>query len=205
MITIGLTGCLSSGKSTVLEMFCRYGAKTLSCDVIVAQEFERNKALKKMIAQVFGASFVKGRVIQKTLLANKVFVSSRSLKKLNALIHPLVKKRISLFLKKYKKDKKTIAVVEVPLLFETGFDKLFDWTVVVTATPSVLQTRSRFSPAQWRRRMQWQDSLPSKIARCDFIIDNNGSKKKTERQVRNLMRFLTRSANLRFNRLSKQS
>jgi dephospho-CoA kinase len=194
MIAIGLTGCLSSGKSTVLEMFCGQGAKALSCDVIVAQEFERNRALRKRIGQLFGASFIEGGVVKRSLLANKIFVSAHSLKKLNALVHPLVKKRILQFLKKYKKDKKTIAVVEVPLLFETGFDKLFDWTVVVTATPSVLKGRSRFSPAQWRRRMQWQDSLPSKIARCDFIIDNNGLKTKTERQVRNLMRFLTRSA-----------
>lgn len=189
MIAIGLTGCLSSGKSTVLEMFFRHGAKIISCDAIVAQEFERNKALRKMLAQEFGASFVDGDVVQKSLLASKVFVSSRSVKKLNALMHPLVKKRISGFLKKYKKDKKTIAVVEVPLLFEAGFDKLFDWTVVVTVTPPVLKIRSRFSPAQWRRRMQWQDSLPSKIARCDFIIDNNGSKMKTKRQVRNLIEF----------------
>ncbi len=197
MITLGLTGGFGTGKSTVLGMFSRLGAKTLSCDDIVHEELRRNKQLRKKIAACFDIEFSSGQERDRRLLAQRVFMDSRDVSKLNSLIHPVVKKNIFAWLKKIGRHKRSgnlICVVEVPLLFESGFDKIFDATVVVAVNRLVQKKRvskgSRFGVKDLRLRSSRQWPLDRKIASCDFVIDNNGTRKKTFNQVRKLTEVL---------------
>ena len=124
------------------------------------------------------------------MLAKKAFSSKRALDRLNALIHPLVKERLVEFFKTCPKN--AVVVAEVPLLFETGLDELFDVTIGVATDPKIQRERLRqechFSAAGViARRMRWQLPLDKKISRCDFVIDNNGKKQKTFNQVKQLM------------------
>ena len=197
MISVGLTGGFGTGKTTVLELFRKAGAKVLSSDAIVHDELEKNKTLQKKISKFFGPGIVCDGLVRRRRLAQKVFSCRDSLEKLNALVHPIVKKRIYSFFKKFRKRINSIVVVEVPLLFETGFNKFFDWTVVVAATPQIQKKRflkkEQWSLEERKRRMQWQLPLVKKIVRCDFVIDNNGTKKKTICQVKNLMGVLAQA------------
>lgn len=132
MLTVALTGGFQTGKTTVLSMFEKCGAKVLSADHVVHRELECNVVLARSIKKTFGPHVFKDGKIDRCLLAQRVFSDKKSLEKLNQLVHPYVRKEIiSFFQKCYRKHKHNIVVVEVPLLFETGFEKFFDVTAVV--------------------------------------------------------------------------
>ncbi len=198
MITVGLTGVFGSGKSTVLSMFKRLGAVTLDSDAIVHEELKCNKALSKKIASLFGPDILKGGCVRRRILAALVFGNRLDLDRLNRLIHPLVKERIQKEITRLrlrisaKKDAAgAVLVAEVPLLFEAGFNKIFDVTLVVAAGPRVQKERmlknERFSVQDLKSRMRYQMPLDAKIRACDFVIDNNKEKKQTFTQVKELM------------------
>ena len=193
--TIGLTGGFGTGKTTVLLMFKAEGARVLDSDRIVHQEFAKNNGLKKKIASIFGPLALKSGKVDRRFLAENVFRDSSALKKLNQLLHPLVKKRIKYEICKgagLRKD--TIVVVEVPLLFEAGFDKIFDVNVVVAAGPAIQKKRmlkdGRFSQEDLRLRSRFQMPLAAKLKACDFVIDNTRDKNSTLKQVKKLVELL---------------
>ncbi len=200
MITIGLTGGFGTGKTTVLGMFKSLGAYCFSSDDIVHYEYLNNKGLQKKVVSLLGPEvFISGKIDRKTV-AKMVFKNKTKLLKLNSLIHSLVKKDLREEFKRiHKKDKKAFVVVEVPLLFEAGFDKLFDTTAVVAARPAIQKKRmtddGRFSLEDLRLRKHFQLPLEAKIKACDFIIDNNRSKKETLKQVKQIMRSLNKQIN----------
>ena len=195
MIRIGLSGGIGTGKTTVLAMFKKLGITTLSADAVVSAELKSNRRLKAKIRRAFGPGVFRKGAVDKRALAQAAFSGAKDVKKLNALVHPLVKTRIFEFFRKHKKgSRKALAVVEVPLLFETGFDRFFDTTVVVSATSRVqkerFSQRPRFGPEDFRRRLRWQLPLAEKRMRCDFVIDNNGDRRKTFDQVKKIVDFL---------------
>jgi dephospho-CoA kinase len=194
MKTLGLTGGFQTGKSTVLGMFAQCGALTISSDRIVHTELRRNKVLKAKIASVFGRDCVDPSGVDRRLLAKRVFSRSEDLAALSRMIHPLVKKSIRAFIAKCRvrnKNKNVLLVAEVPLLFEAGFQKMFDATMVVTARPAVQKKRMLqarvFGDEETSARMRFQWPLDKKIAASDFVIDNNGNKAQTLKQVENFM------------------
>lgn len=199
MLSVGLTGVLGCGKTTVLSYFQKAGARTLSADAIVHRELRHNKALQQRLKEAFGADiFCQGR-IEPQRLACRGFASKENLKRLNRLIHPLVKKKIVAFLRRDRRCS-WVAVAEVPLLFEARMTSLFDCTVCVDLRPQILRQRlrkhSRLSRRDIQKRMRWQMSAREKLARCDFIIDNSKTKTDTRRQVKELMDILKRGHNL---------
>jgi dephospho-CoA kinase len=195
MITVGLTGGLGTGKTTVLGMFSGLGAKVLSADTLVHRELAENSGLKRKIRAYFGAQVFEKGSVNRAHLAKNVFRSASRLKRINALVHPLVKRRILDWLRGFKKKSgSAVAVVEVPLLFETGFENLFDVSLVVVTSAKVQRARlarkAKRGTQDLNRRLRWQLPLAQKIARSDFIIDNNRDKKKTLSQVKDLMKIL---------------
>jgi len=188
----GLTGGFSAGKTAVLAMFKRSGAKILNSDSVARQVLLQDKRVIKKIREAFGEGvFRKGRIDRK-LLAKKVFNNKRYLEKLNSLVHPAVKRKVFEMRRHLKARRgRTIMVVEVPLLFESGFDRFFDVTIGVAVGLKGQRERllknSRFSAKDIKARMSAQLPSEEKVRRCDFVIDNNGTKKKTLEQVRRLM------------------
>lgn len=199
MKTIGLTGGLGTGKTTALLFFKKLGAAVLSSDDLVHEELRTNELLKAKIRRKFGCDVFLKRQISRRRLAQKAFGNPAALKQLNAWVHPLVKKNILRWMKRaLRQEKASIVVVEVPLLFEAGFDRFFDLTIGVATDPAIQKARLRkntkFSPADISRRMRWQLPLDQKIARCDFIIDNNASKQETFQQIKKLMELLRKQS-----------
>lgn len=197
MRTLGLTGGIGTGKTTVCAMFRRLGAMTLSSDKIVHKELEDNANLKRKIISFFGTEILKHGSIDRKLLARKAFESQLALARLNRAVHPIVKKNILDWMSGNaggKKGRDIVCVVEVPLLFETGFDRLFDVTAVVAAAPAIRKKRvlkrGKLGSADLELRARFQWPLDKKIAACDFVIDNNGTREKTFNQVKRVMEVL---------------
>ena len=189
MIKIGLTGTLGSGKTTVLGYFKKLGAAVVSCDGLVHHELANNKVLQQKLRKIFGGDIFCGKQIQRSALAERVFSSKKSLDQLSALVYPLVKKTLRVFFR--KNAHRAVLVVEVPLLFEAGFDDLFDLTIGVATDRKIqkqrLHKQGRLVAGDIARRLRWQLSLEEKISRCDLVIDNNGGKQKTFNQVKKIV------------------
>jgi dephospho-CoA kinase len=189
MIKVALTGAIGSGKTTVLGFFKKCGAAVASSDAWVHQELVGNVTLRKQLARAFGARVVKNGRVDKRVLAGIAFADASGVKRLNALVHPLVKKRLFGFFRKNRRRR--CVVVEVPLLFEAKFERYFDVTIGVATDPRQqrrrLERRGREFFSDARRRMRYQLAGGAKISRCDFCIDNSGSKKKTYQMVKKLM------------------
>ncbi|MFH0877180.1 MAG: dephospho-CoA kinase [Candidatus Omnitrophota bacterium] len=193
ILTVGLTGVLGCGKTTVLSYFKKAGCRILSADVLVHQELEHNKVLQQKLKRAFGADIFSRGNIAPERLACRGFASRKNLNRLNRIIHPVVKKKIVDFLR-HGRRRSGISVAEIPLLFEAKMSSLFDCTVGVTVRPEVLgqrlQKHSRLSRRDIQKRMRWQMSAGEKLSRCDFIIDNSRTLTNTRRQVKELMKIL---------------
>ena len=188
---IGLTGTFGSGKSSVLKLFQKEGAVTISADQIV-HSLLRRRTVKEAVKNIFGPTVLKQGQVNRPALAKIVFTDKEKRRKLEKLLHPMVKEKILTDARKFSRQKKPV-VVEVPLLFESGFLKPFDYIVCVSAKPEVIRFRMQkkgitATDVENRSSSQWQ--ISEKEKRSDAIIENSESRAKTEKQVRVLMHKL---------------
>ncbi|MFA5393767.1 MAG: dephospho-CoA kinase [Candidatus Ratteibacteria bacterium] len=189
---IGLTGTFGSGKSSVLRLFRKKGAVTISADQIV-HSLLRRKTVKDSVRNIFGPAVFRKTQINRPALAKFVFTDIKKRRKLEKLLHPIVKEQILKNAKKKSRPEKPV-VVEVPLLFESGFLEPFDYIVCVSAKPEVIQTRMRkkgITAAEVENRFRSQWPISKKEKRSDAIIENNESRAQTEKQVNALLHKLT--------------
>lgn len=124
-LKIAVTGGIGSGKSCVLKIIAEEGFATLSCDEEYA-ELLRDKNFCKYISENMGGGYLTGGTLNKEKLKKEVFLCPEKLKELNGLTHPKIMQRLL-----QKAESESIAFCEVPLLFENGFEKLFDGVIVV--------------------------------------------------------------------------
>lgn len=192
-IVIGLTGGYHTGKSTVASFFRENGAKVIDLDEFAHQMLRPSSTQYKKIVKEFGKDIVVANRINRLRLACKVFGNKRRLAKLNAIIHPFVIKKMKRSIASLSKRYRYI-VVEAPLLFEAGLRKYFDYIVVVAAyKKKQLERAERIghcSSADSIKRIDSQIALSYKMKRADFIVDNNGSRRRTRTQVRAIMKQL---------------
>lgn len=186
-ISIGLTGKIASGKSTVLKMFEKLNAKIFSADEEVNKLYKEIEFKKKLII-LFGE-----RVLNDDLSISKGFIKSSILsnpikkKELESLVHPEIKNRIVNFIHKNKESK--LIVIEVPLLFEAKLDSLFDYTVGVnTSLPNqIANLKNRgVKNIDEALTLNKNHQFDKNIHKCDFVIDNNESLKELEKQVKEI-------------------
>ncbi len=190
-ISLGLTGIWGSGKSTVLEMFRALGAETLSADHLVHRLLEEPGVVSQ-IKEVFGAEYVRDGVVQRSLLAGVVFSDPEAKERLEGIIHPRVFDEIRRFL---QSEDGWLRVVEVPLLFETSSEGMFDYTVVVKAGRQNVIRRlleRGYSQEEIISRLNNQMSEDEKVRRADFVIDNSGEIEVTRDQVKRIYEDLMR-------------
>ena len=182
-IVIGLTGNFGTGKSTVAGMFRKWGAQVVDADRLAHEVFKKESPLYSRLNSLFPR--LKGKLTRKKV-AEIVFGDLEQKKALESLIHPYVFKRIE---EKLGQMRKEVAVVEVPLLFETGFDESCDMTVLVQAPRQKIIRRLKargFEKSEAQRRWQVQMPAEEKSGRADFLIDNSDGRKKTEEQVKKI-------------------
>ncbi len=182
-LVLGLTGGILCGKSTALQAFSRCGAFTLSCDELV-REIAARPIVKRQLEALFGTT-------DKTAIARLVFVSVQARKKLEALLHPLVAREIK---KCLHQDRTALRVVEVPLLFEAGWQNAFDWTICVAAPQAALSRRLAargMTKNDFLRRSRAQCGLQEKASRADICVLNDTTPQALQDKIRQLCRAFT--------------
>jgi dephospho-CoA kinase len=188
MLVIGLTGGLGSGKSTVAGMFAKLGADVLDADKISHGLLKKGRVSYKKIIRAFGKEVLTGGKIDRRKLAKIVFADKRKLRILEKIIHPQVRKEMEQKLGRLKRSRRKAVVLDIPLLFESGLKWPVDVTVVVKAKKELQIKRAvknlNITKLEAQKRIKNQMPLKNKIRLADLTIDNNGSKIKTNEQVK---------------------
>lgn len=178
MKTVGITGGIASGKSTVVQIIREMGFPVYSADQIAREVVEPGEPAYQEVVNCFGPDVLlpDGR-LDRPKLAGIVFADVSKRKLLEAIIHPAVKKRIDQARQHCLEEGKAAVFVEVPLLYESGMEGSFDAVWVVAVDPLCqmerLQQRDRFSREEADQRVRAQMPLELKKQRAHLVIDNS--------------------------------
>jgi len=191
MCVIGITGSLGSGKTTVATMFADLGAKVLNADKLAHQCMRPGAVCFQPVVKMFGEGVLKAGRIDRKKVAARVFRDPKQLRKLERIIHPEVRSLLLAKIKQYKRSKrKTVVVIDVPLLFESKLNREVDIAIVVKADRVTQIMRATkllgITRVEAERRIRAQMSLRQKIRLADMIIDNRSTLIKTKRQVKEI-------------------
>lgn len=177
---IAITGPLSSGKSTVLDLFREMGAYVLDADKVVHNLFNHRSDIKEKVIRLLGKEVIGKDGIDRKKVAKLVFEDPLLLSQLETILHPQVRKEVQeKYLEAIKEKKWSTFVVEIPLLFETEFPKIFDHTVLIYADEAIcfkrFEAKTKHSKNEYDKRMRRQICPKQKIKRVDFVLYNDGS------------------------------
>jgi dephospho-CoA kinase len=201
MIVAGLTGSMGMGKSTVAAYFRRKGIPVHDADRIVHDLYAGEAA--PLIEAVFPGTTRKGAV-DREALAERVLGAPDALKKLEAIVHPLVRRAEWRLLLRAQDKGAELAMLEIPLLFETGAEKLFDAVVVVSASADAQRERLLQRPGMTDEKLeailarQWPDARKRQLA--DFIVDTGLPLEDTHRQIDAVIKEILKRPPLAFQR-----
>ncbi len=200
MRILGLTGSIGMGKSTAAEMLRSLGLPVHDADAVVHALLAKGGKAVAAVEKAFPGVVTDGAVDRKALGA-KVFGNRTELKRLENILHPLVRKAERDFLVQCRQDRHDVVVLDIPLLFETGGEKRCDGVVVVTA-PQFLQTQrvlKRPGMTLERLRQILKSQMPDaeKRRRADWVVDTGLGRRPTLAALAKVVRELKSD---RFNR-----
>ena len=191
MMRLALTGSIGMGKSTVAEMFERAGIPLFDADAVVRNLQAEDSKLIEAIGARFAGTVTDGR-LDREELARQVLGQPDELAALEAIVHPAVHAARTRFILEHAAA--PALIFDIPLLFETGGDEVFDKVIVVSAPPGIQRERVLARPGMTERKLdailarQMPDA--EKRLRADFVIDTGGELSTTERQVRDILSCL---------------
>ena len=184
MKKIALSGVMGAGKSSVIAVLKETGIPVFDCDEINAQLLRPKEAGHAALLERYGSRFIDAKgVIDRQALSDHMFETTEGRREVEAILHPLIKQRLQ---EEMAHCGSEIAVAEVPLLFECGWQDAFDETWVVAADEDILIARLKgrgVSEQEARRRLAAQMSQEEKIALCDVVLYNNADRESLKRQV----------------------
>ena len=190
MIILGLTGSIGMGKSTTGRMFADEGALVWDADAAVHRLYARGGAAVEPLGEAFPGVIVDGAV-DRTRLAGVLGRDEDAFKHLEAIVHPLVAQDRAEDLAAARAEGVRLAVLDIPLLFETGGDQFVDAVVVVTADPEVQAARVLDRPGMTRDRFEAilarQTPDAEKRRRADFLVDTGRGLETARDQVRQIV------------------
>ena len=192
MIALGLTGSIGMGKSTAAKMFEEAGVPVHDSDAAVHRLYT-GKAVPVIEAAFPGVT--RDGAVDRALLGQRVLGDSAALKRLEGIVHPLVRADADAFLAHHRKAKAPLAVLDIPLLFETGGRGRVDNVVVVSAPPEIQRRRVLARPGMTAQKFDQilarQVPDPEKRRLADFVIDTGGSLEATRAAIAALVEELT--------------
>ncbi len=185
---IGLTGGIATGKSSVAELFEELGAVRVDTDCLARKAVEPGKPAWQKIICEFGREILDDEQrIDRKALAAIVFNDNEKLKRLNGIIHPVVRALLREQIAEAVGQGAKVIVVEVPLLFEAGFENEVDKIITVSVNEQIqfarLMQRSSITEAEAVKRIESQMPQNEKLERADMVIDNSGTWEKTKEQI----------------------
>ncbi len=193
MIRIGLTGSIGMGKSTSAKLFAKAGIPVNDSDAVV-HDLYSGEAVPLVEAAFPGTT--SGGKVDRQELSRKLAGDPSGFKRLEAIVHPLVRDRERQFLERQRKAGADMVVLDIPLLFETGADKRVDKIVVVSCDPQIQRQRVLARPGMTEEKFNMilsrQTPDAQKRARADYVIDTGGSIEAAGEQVREIIADLRR-------------
>ncbi|MDX3928412.1 MAG: dephospho-CoA kinase [Shinella sp.] len=194
MIIVGLTGSIGTGKSTTAGMFRDMGIPVHDADAVVHDLYRGEAALA--VAAAFPGVLHDGAIDRK-LLSATLADDPAGFKRLEAIIHPLVRRKEQEFLSRQRAAGVPIVVLDIPLLFETGGEKRVDTIVVVSCDPEIQRQRVLSRPEMTEEKFQLLLSrqIPDreKRDRADFVVDSGKGLEDAREQVKEIVRTIAKA------------
>ena len=192
---LGLTGSIATGKSTVLQLFADLGVPVFSADDAVHELYrgEAAAAVDKLFPGV-----ARNGVIDRRELSRRLLESPERIKELEAVVHPLVRHRVAGFLAAAEKADAALAVVDIPLLFETGFDYGLDAVAVTVCDEATQRQRALARPGMTVEKLDGilARQLPQadKRLRATYLFDTTLPRRRTRQMVAALVEAINARA-----------
>jgi dephospho-CoA kinase len=194
MIKVALTGGIATGKSYVLDQLRKRRVACLDADALVRGVQAAGTEATAAIAARFGSDVLApDGSVDRAKLAPLVFADEAARRELEAIVHPAVYRAIAAGLRGLELLGDPIAVVDVPLLYETGAEKDFDRVIVTACSPETQLARlveRGLTEAEARQRLAAQWPTEKKVERADFVIRTDGTFEDTNRQIDEICRAL---------------
>jgi dephospho-CoA kinase len=189
MLVLGLTGSIGMGKSTTAALFREAGTPVHDADAAVHRLYAG--AAAPLVEAAF-PGVVRDGAVDRTLLGPRVLGDAAAMRRLEAIVHPLVRAEEEAFLARAAAMRAPAAVLDIPLLFETGGEGRCDAVVVVTAAPAVQRARVLARPGMSEERFQQilarQMPDADKRRRAHFLVDSGHGLGSARRQVHDILR-----------------
>ncbi len=191
---VGLTGGIGVGKSTALSALERLGAPVLSTDQLVHDLYETDE-VRAAVAERFGTAVTSGRTVDRAALAERAFATDEDRAWLEGLLWPRVGQRMAAWREQLERlsPPARVAVVEVPLLFESGMESMFDATIAVVADEEI---RAGRAAARGHRaldeRAARQLTQQEKAERATYVVANDGTEQELEHKLSAVLEKLQR-------------
>lgn len=191
MIVVGLTGSIGMGKSNAAAALRRLGVPVHDADAAVHRLLGPGGRAVRPVAAAFPAA-LSGNKIDRKVLGDLVFGDTPALRKLESIVHPLVRQSSRDFLRQATQGRKPIVVLDIPLLYESGGGKAVDLVIVVSAPGQIQRqrvlARPGMSEAKFRAILARQVPDREKRRRADFVVLTGGHRGDTHRQLAHIIR-----------------
>ena len=193
MYIIGVTGGIACGKSTVSNELSKYGAKIINADKMAHWQLSPGGEIYNAYIRHFGKDILNEEgIINRQKIASIVFNDKEQLDWINETTHPILLKHVRQRLVEYQNLGITLVILAVPLLYEAGWDKECDevWVVHLKYSRQItrLMERNNLTLEEAESRIKAQISGKARRKLADVVIDNNGYKSATQKQIRRLIR-----------------
>jgi dephospho-CoA kinase len=191
MLVVGLTGGIGSGKSLAAQFFAELGALVIDADQLARDAIERGSEGFDELIATFGDSILTNGLVDRRALGELVFRDIDAKKKLEAIIHPIVRREFEEAVQSLEQDQ--ILIYEIPLLFETKAMERFDYIVTVEADMQLRKDRllkKGLRNSEIESRIAAQASREERESIADQVFENNGSEDELLRSVENLWELL---------------
>lgn len=193
MLRIGLTGGLGTGKSTIARMFAELGWPVIDADAVVHQLLGAGTPTTAEVITAFGPEVrAPDGSIDRRRLGALIFSDAAQRKQLESIVHPVVCAEMERQAAALAKKEAKVCLLDIPLLFESGYDWQLDAILVVACDPITQRARCRekfgWTDEEARRRIATQLPMTEKVKRATHVIENSGSFEATRAQVADLCR-----------------
>jgi len=174
-IIIGITGGIGSGKSTLSERLREIGYSVYDSDLEARRLQNEHSEIQDQLIELFGEAIYNDQGLNRSVLAQLVFGKPELLAKLNAIVHPVVHTDFMNWIQKHSAE--NLLFMESAILFESGFNKIVDKVIVMTASENIriarVMKRDKVTEEQVKARMLHQMADDKKIANADFVIHSD--------------------------------
>jgi dephospho-CoA kinase len=193
MVIAGLTGSIGMGKSNAALALRQLGVPVHDADAAVHKLLGPNGRAVRMVAEIFPET-LRGDRIDRKILGDRVFSDTAALRRLEAIIHPLVRQSSRAFVTAAVRRRERLVVLDVPLLYESGGEKTVDVVIVVSAPSQIQRQRVLARPGmtvgKFRSILARQVPDGVKRRRADFVVRSGGHRSETFRQLKRIVRRL---------------